>query len=470
MGTGYRQCLKFVESQYIQQIKDLYGKVSTPVELHTPENPEDFQKVDGLGSLLYVHAAVWQGSNVRISAIKTRGNLDSILCILWYSSDQNSNFTVVRALVRDLQSYGNKNTCAYIKCSLPRGNLSIYNDAPVYIGLINEKSLSEGYKVLLRVENRGMDPYRVYRHFSAGTSQNYSMDSTTQTPNKDRVVEFTVCIPALWDYDNAAQMVEKLEMVGLLGAGRVVLYNTSIGSNVRAVLEFYSRLWANGNGTLEVVVHSWKLPDLSIHYKGQIAAMDDCLYRYGWLSKYMVFDDLDEFIVPQRHDNWSQLIAEREKLNPRHAAFMFRCTVMNKDHTSPVPGFEADALRYGSSVLSFTQRDVYISGPVNKSKIIVNPRKVESIGVHHVYEGYETTDIIPPEDGLLYHYRLPLRGCDPEVKDEYVFRKFGKRLLERLKSVWSQLEGVALGCGDPPPKDARSTCPRTKRHVTKTHT
>ncbi|RUS69135.1 hypothetical protein EGW08_023101, partial [Elysia chlorotica] len=110
-------------------------------------------------------------------------------------------------------------------------------------------------------------------------------------------------------------VVEKIEMTRLLGARRVVLYNDTITPNVDAVLRMYAREWAEGRETLQVVVMPWVLPlenheDLRIPYFAQQLAIDDCMYRYKRLSKFMVFNDLDEFLIPLKHANWSALVAE----------------------------------------------------------------------------------------------------------------------------------------------------------------
>ena len=435
------------------------NKSAIPLNLQLRGNGLTFQPVSGLESIRYVHAALWQGDNVRITVVRRQGKLDDILCVLWYSADQSSNFTIVRALVKDLQSYGFGHPCAYIKCFLDGKEGDKTLKAPAYVGLINEKSPLAQHRILLPVENRDMDPDKVNREITADLNTIGSVDSGKK-PAKNRVVEFTVCIPTMFRYRKAAQLVEKLEMVRLLGAGRVVLYDTSAGSNVRSVVKFYTREWAEGRETLEVVVHSWRPPSLYIHYNGQVAAVDDCLHRYGWLSKYMVFDDLDELIVPLRHENWSQLIAERERLRPGNAAFMFRNVFVHIDHFSPQEGLGAGAQQFGSSVLGFTYRDNYIYWAIRRSKLILNPRKIESIGVHHVYEGYGPTDVIPEDQGLLYHFRMPQhkKPCGWEVQDSRLSMKFGKRLLARLKSIWSKLPGVSLGYAMPSSNRTRTNC------------
>ncbi|GFO12908.1 upf0392 protein f13g3.3-like isoform x2 [Plakobranchus ocellatus] len=240
-------------------------------------------------------------------------------------------------------------------------------------------------------------------------------------------------------------LVEKLEMSRLLGAGRVVLYNTSIKPNVDAVLRMYTQEFAAGREKLEVIVHSWNLPPITMHYWGQIAAMEDCLYRYKWSSRYMVFTDMDEFIIPFHHASWSELIADREKLRPGSAAFKIRSTVMRKDHSSSAKGFETEAFNYRSEVLRVTDRDDYIWPEVDRTKVIVNPAKIESLEVHGVYKGYGPTDNVPPEQALLYHYRLPLRKTCTDIRDTRVADKYGQRLVQGLKAAWAKLKDVPSG-------------------------
>ena len=49
---------------------------------------------------------------------------------------------------------------------------------------------------------------------------------------------------------------------------------------------------------------SW-LPDGSpsqIHYYGQVPALNDCVYRYMYQTRYIALHDMDELILPQQVD------------------------------------------------------------------------------------------------------------------------------------------------------------------------
>ncbi|CAG6008499.1 unnamed protein product [Menidia menidia] len=101
-------------------------------------------------------------------------------------------------------------------------------------------------------------------------------------------------------------LVQSLEMLQLLGVDRVVVYNSSCSPQTQKVLEYYTK-----KGLMEVipwtvsdhlnVSHGW-MPSLDpgdLHYFGQIAALNDCLYRYMYRSKYTSLHDVDELILPQ---------------------------------------------------------------------------------------------------------------------------------------------------------------------------
>ena len=45
-----------------------------------------------------------------------------------------------------------------------------------------------------------------------------------------------------------------------------------------------------------------------IHYHGQILAINECAYRQIYDAKYLLHNDLDEFVVPTAVDDWSSMI------------------------------------------------------------------------------------------------------------------------------------------------------------------
>ena len=123
---------------------------------------------------------------------------------------------------------------------------------------------------------------------------------------------FTVCVSPLHSkYNNAVQLIEMVETSRFFGASHFTFYNHSSGSQIIQVLASYE-----AEGAAEVF--KWDIPvqvdsedprvEVEIHYFGQLAAMNDCLYRNMFKSRWVVFLDLDEMLVPLMHDNWLNML------------------------------------------------------------------------------------------------------------------------------------------------------------------
>ena len=403
-------------------IPDPYGSVQHIARLATPYvdgvHRHSFELVQDLSSKLYVYAALWNVESVRLITIMVQGHkFRNLWCVLYFSVDKSNPGVYVRPIVAELHTYKSPYTSASITCPYEyTGNV------PLFVGFVEDKAMSPGMTFV--VENYGE---------KSGVTK-----------------EFTVCVPSLFNMKSAALLVEKIEMSRILGAGRVVFYNTSISSNVDAVLRMYAREWSAGRETLEVVVLPWQLPiengeTISIPYKAQQLTIDDCMYRYKRLSNYMVFDDLDEFLVPLQHHNWSALVKDRRRLKPTSIGWAFRCTVLNKDRPNPAKGYGEDYLRYGSAIFGLTSRDQYVYPAGDRTKLIVDPTTIEEMGVHLIWSGRGTTDVLPVTVGLLFHYRVPLEDCTGQVDETRVVAKYGERLRRRFREIWSRLEGVEPG-------------------------
>jgi len=98
----------------------------------------------------------------------------------------------------------------------------------------------------------------------------------------------------------------------IFGADKLVFYNYSSGPQVTTYLKHMQR-----EGLLNVM--PWPLPmpvDVwppvpghipQVHYFAQLAALNDCLYRYMSTARHIVFTDLDEV----RYNCWRLEIKRR---------------------------------------------------------------------------------------------------------------------------------------------------------------
>ncbi|KAG7261725.1 hypothetical protein CRUP_036502 [Coryphaenoides rupestris] len=141
---------------------------------------------------------------------------------------------------------------------------------------------------------------------------------------------FTVCLSTMFNFSNVLQLVQSMEMLRLLGVSRVVVYKTSCSADTQKLLDYYEH-----TGFMEIIpwtvsgrlLVSWGWrPEVSpgqLHYHGQIPALNDCVYRYMYRTRYLGLHDMDEIILPQTVDSWNEMLPLLESLHGADRGFMF---------------------------------------------------------------------------------------------------------------------------------------------------
>lgn len=126
-------------------------------------------------------------------------------------------------------------------------------------------------------------------------------------------VDFSVCVqPLHHHFDKITDLISFIEYYRMMGVNRFTFYRDSVTPEVDKILDHYKNL--NVADVLQ-----WKLSNLyeferNLRVDGIYAALNDCLYRstsYGY--RYVVGVDVDEYIVPRKHDNFTEMM---EHLNP----------------------------------------------------------------------------------------------------------------------------------------------------------
>ena len=292
-------------------------------------------------------------------------------------------------------------------------------------------------------------PYAV----SVSTESCHTPTNLLKVIYTEKTSNFTVCVtPFNFRYSRAYELVEWIEMNRMLGADYFTFYNHSTGRNVESVLKLYA-----DKGLVNVV--QWPLPmkvdhwppagKPEVHYFAQLASLNDCVYRNLHRSKYVVFEDLDEIIVPREAKNWTALLNTRLMVNKKYGAFIFRCNFFRKDWPLLEKDFKGKekAKKYRSIFLFTTTKEQHIHAYQQRSKFIVDPRRVTIVGIHNIWmsRSETATDKVPPDLGLLHHYRNWEKPNEkiPQQQDMHM-HTFADTLLERLEDIWSQLKDVRL--------------------------
>ncbi|XP_070614796.1 uncharacterized protein [Erythrolamprus reginae] len=263
------------------------------------------------------------------------------------------------------------------------------------------------------------------------------------------VMEYTVCLSVMPEnYDNALQFVQSMEMYKTLGAKKVYLYKMNCSSLMDQILHLYVQ-----EGIVEVIpwpITSYlRLPSFWYSYQdwgyGKITILNDCLYRNMYQSKYVVFNDINEIILPLKHPNWKTMIDSLEDQNPGVGIFFFESHFFSQNVFSALDKFNITLWKTipGVNILRHVYREPNKPQINILKKMIVNPRSVVQTSSHSVLKGYGQTLEVSRDVGILYNCR---KHRENEFGEHYLVRdaaiwRFNVSLISNVNKVFNQVLG-----------------------------
>ena len=215
---------------------------------------------------------------------------------------------------------------------------------------------------------------------------------------------FTVCPggPVKFNYSNVHQLVEWVEINSMFGAQKFVLYNHS-GSDV---LQPYIQNYVD-EGKVDFLPWPLEVDSKSIKNLGHMALINDCLYRYMYKTKYLVYLDLDELLVPKTEPSWVKTISSLHCENKVEAIFK---NVFFKTEWSDDEVFSGNQTVQRLHLLSLlkSKRESKIWPHRSRSKYIIRPQKINVAGVHFAHGQVSkpsSTCLVPDSVAWVQHYR-----------------------------------------------------------------
>ncbi|XP_031747396.1 beta-1,4-galactosyltransferase galt-1-like [Xenopus tropicalis] len=227
--------------------------------------------------------------------------------------------------------------------------------------------------------------------------------------------DFTVCMSTMFgNYSNALQFIQSIEMYKIMGVQRVTIYKNSASALMEKALQYYA-----AEGIVDIVEWPidaylsvstkwhYTMEPKDIGYYGQIAALNDCVYRNMYRSKFVALIDTDEVILPVKYKDWTAMMAALEADNPNAGVFLFENhifpkTVLDSDFEAKdwesVPGINILQHLYWEP----SRRFIF-----NNRKMIVKPRTVIQTSVHSVLMANARSVHVSPDKAFLYHCREP---------------------------------------------------------------
>ncbi|XP_072221729.1 beta-1,4-galactosyltransferase galt-1-like [Leuresthes tenuis] len=317
-----------------------------------------------------------KGFDVRIIGIFKRDSIQPLHC-LFCCSDQLSKTTPARILTHS-DHFGFPYCTTDVLCQIPQSCNA------THVTLLTQPTTERPF-------NQSWLPIR---------------DEKTNE-KKERRFDFTVCISSLYgNYNNVLQYTQALEMYRLLGVDRVVIYNTSCGPDLCNLLQSYSQ-----EGFVEIVPwpisehlnpsHGWlhSKHGGDVHYFGQLATLNECIYRSMHRSRYVLLNDIDEIIMPYQHENLTSLMNMLQQQHPNVGEFLIENHIFPRNHFEPSGRFHLSEWSRvpGVNILEHIYKEDPDRTIYHPHKIIVQPRLVEQTSVHEIIKNLGQRYKVPPE-------------------------------------------------------------------------
>ncbi|XP_072273050.1 uncharacterized protein [Pyxicephalus adspersus] len=262
---------------------------------------------------------------------------------------------------------------------------------------------------------------------------------------------FTVCISTMFgNYSNVLQFIQTMEMYRILGAQKVVIYLNSCSPQVEKVLRYYIT-----QGILEVILWPierhlrtgkfwhYSMDPKDIGYYGQLATLNDCIYRNKYKSSFVLLNDIDEIILPFHHQTWDSLVDELQQQNPGLGIFLFENHIFPK--TVATDGNFSNISSWkdipGTNILQYVHREPDQVDYFNPRKMIVDPRKVIQTSVHSVLQGLGESINVPLKTALVYHCREPLQEKPNQtslIEDKTIWQ-YNASLISNVNTVLNHI-------------------------------
>uniref|UniRef100_A0A8D9E0A0 Glycosyltransferase family 92 protein n=1 Tax=Cacopsylla melanoneura TaxID=428564 RepID=A0A8D9E0A0_9HEMI len=200
-----------------------------------------------------------------------------------------------------------------------------------------------------------------------------------------------------------------------------------------------------------VSTYEWHLNMISqkeIRTEGLFSALNDCLYRNMYLYSYIMFIDLDEFIVPKNNTTLVELISWLSKHLSTHSIGSY--SFQNAFFYLQWPNDDSIDLgnRFESSLVSIskTKRKLKLHPHKQRSKYIIRPEHVVEVGNHFVWEfipGHGSLNV-PQNTVILHHYRICEFGGNDCIKQKHVedrtAHRYKTQLVANVEAVYDRLK------------------------------
>ena len=254
--------------------------------------------------------------------------------------------------------------------------------------------------------------------------------------NDQEIRTFTACLsPLHFNVSKHFELIQWFELNRILGVDYFIVYNHSTVEYTDYIIDHYVN-----EGWVKVI--QWSVPDNDLHYYGQMAMINDCLYRNKRISRFMLNTDIDEFIAAKRGKGTLQELITA--LPQGVCEYNMRSSFLITETAGEFAGKES-AKELHLDVLLKQSRRGYIFPANVRSKYIANTTCIDTAGIHFNWK-YENTKpdfqryYVMPRDALVFHFRdKPVATQGKEVRETDIY-KFQIQLISNARKRWKKIK------------------------------
>ncbi|KAF6726290.1 UPF0392 protein F13G3.3 [Oryzias melastigma] len=149
-----------------------------------------------------------------------------------------------------------------------------------------------------------------------------------------------------------------------------------------------------------------------LEYYGQLVTLNECVYRSMERSRYVLLNDIDQIIMPYKHDNLVSLMNTLEPQHPNVGAFFIEEHIFPCKHFEPSRKFHFPRWEKvpGVNILEHIYRQEPDRSVYHQYKMIVKPKSIEQTSVHEVLKKFGELYKVPPDVCRMIHLRSGLQG------------------------------------------------------------
>ncbi|KAL3192182.1 hypothetical protein MRX96_059163 [Rhipicephalus microplus] len=239
-----------------------------------------------------------------------------------------------------------------------------------------------------------------------GTNWNMTSPQWLRVRNqRKRPLKFcSVCVrPVVERYRRFSSITEFIAYYASMGVAHFNIYLCQVPREVEVLLSHLRE-----RGKVDIRLHRWNLPlnDSSVLAYGQMAAIQDCIYRSRLASEYIINVDFDEFIVSKTRNRLTDAILEIETSVGKNS--LGSVLVKNQFFCYEYP-LNAACLRHKPPMLSsiLFLREANVWKHYERSKYVARTTAVVSGGVHFVWEHAKGARTVAISESVMvmHHYR-----------------------------------------------------------------